>query len=456
MLWLVSLAHAVRPTEGGMWAFDDTDVVTTVDSPTGTARVWYSTDGPNAVKAGDDDADGVPDFAQSVAAYTEDVLVFYEEAGFRPPVSDEGRGGDDAMDVYLVDFGGNADGAYTAENCDTVGTATQCDGYFVMENDFAGYGYSDVDTAIRVLTSHELFHAVQAAYDAGEGVWLSEGTAVWAEQLYDPLNEDFVAFCDAYLDDTARSLNEPPTGPVPTFAYATAIWWWFLSNRYGDDVIVELMEATETSEDEDATLAAMAAVEEARGGSLAEDFATFARWNLATGSRAGVAESYPFAEDIGGIRPDYSGESISDENRFYPLATTYMKVDHEGGPLAFATAEASPDLVFSLHATEDEKITDQLAEWQDDADLGDLDAGIYWIVAVNPTLAENSTKVLFCAGPDVSACAGEDTGDTGKPPAADDTGEDDPGPGCGCDAGGGVAGAWLLVLASLATRRRRA
>jgi MYXO-CTERM domain-containing protein len=452
-LWIVSLALA-RPTEGGMWAFDDTDVIATIDSPAGTARVWYSVEGPNAVKAGDLDENGVPDFAEQVAAETEDVLVFYADAGFRSPLGDAGRGGSDAMDVYLVDFGGDADGAYTAEVCDAQGTATQCSGYFVMENDFSGYGYADLDTAVRVLTSHELFHAVQAAYDSGEDVWFSEGTATWAEQLYDPENEDFVSFCDAYLDDTARSLNEPPTGPVPTFAYATALWWYFLSARYGDDVIAEIMDETELADGGDALLEGMVAIEEARGGTLAEDFSTFARWNLATGDRAGLAESYPFADEIGSVKADYSGASADDENRFYPLATTYMKIEHGGGPLAFATEESAPDLIFSLHATNDGMIAGQLAEWQDGNDFGELDAGEYWIVATNPTLAENSTKVRFCVGPDVSACSPADTGDTGDTGAPGDTGEDDPGPGCGCGTGAPASG-WVAMMAMVAAARRR-
>ena len=50
MFWLVSLAFA-RPTEGGMWAFEEADVVVSYDAPGGAARVWYSAEGPNVVKA---------------------------------------------------------------------------------------------------------------------------------------------------------------------------------------------------------------------------------------------------------------------------------------------------------------------------------------------------------------------------------------------------------------------
>jgi hypothetical protein len=42
--------------------------------------------------------------------------------------------------------------------------------------------------------SHALFHAVQNAY-ASLPVWMSEGTAVWAEKQYDPRSQDFINQC---------------------------------------------------------------------------------------------------------------------------------------------------------------------------------------------------------------------------------------------------------------------
>jgi hypothetical protein len=448
-MWLtISLAFA-RPTDGtDLFSFDDTDEVVSFDSADGTVRVWYSVSGPNLVKSGDADADGIPDFVASVAASAEDVLEYYPTLGFRDPIPDGTSGGSPAMDVYLVDFAGNADGAYSAERCS--GMPRVCSGYFVMENDFAGYGYSNLDTAVRVLTSHELFHAVQAAYDADLPNWLSEGTAVWAEQAFDPGNEDFVSYCDAYLDDTGRSLDEPPAAPVPVFAYATAIWWYFLTDRYGDDVLVELLEAGA-----DAPLADMSTILTARGGSLADDWATFTQWNLATGRRAGAADSYSFASRIGPVKSEERADHIEDDNRYYPLAATYYELQHPGGPLGFALDSPAPELRFSLHPTSGDQVLPPLAAWSGDApqDFGDLPGGSYWLVGANASLAENSTKVLTClGGPDtVAACAppdDTDVTDTGEP-VAEDT--DEPG---GCST---VSAPWagLLVAPLLRFRRRR-
>jgi hypothetical protein len=466
MLLCASLAFA-RPTEGGSWSFDESDVVTSLDSPEGLVRVWYSTSGPNVVKDRDDDGNGRPDFAENVGTTSEEVLLNLETHGFRLPLSDEGKGGSDALDAYLVDFAGNADGMWTSESCD--GKTGPCSGYFTMENDFSGYGYSNVEAAVSILTSHELFHGVQAAYAQTDEVWFLEGTAVWAEHLFDPYNEDFVWFCSAYLTDTGRPIYEPPSGPVPEFAYATGLWWWFLADRYGDEAIVELMEGFADAPDQEGILAAMSAVEAAHGGTLAQDFTDFGRLNLATGERAGaMSGGYPFAADLTEVTPEADGASIVDDNRFYPLATTYYRLEWAGGELWFAADEAGDDLVASVHAIDDEgRALDALATptvGTEAQSLGELEAGEYWLVVGNPTLAEDSTKLTVCLGSkdDIAVCAppADSAGDTSAVPdtgegATEDSGAKSATPeGCGCDSASGL-GAAATLFSLLALRRRR-
>lgn len=455
MLLLVPLVLA-RPTEGGAWSFDDTDTVVSHDAPLGLVRVWYSVEGNNRALPDDADDNGVPDFVELVGSTAESVLATYEGAGFRLPLGDEGRGGTDAVDAYLVDFGGDADGLWASE-CG--GGQGPCSGYFTMENDFEGYGYADVDEAVRVLTSHELFHGVQAAYAQSEAVWFLEGTAVWAEHLYDPYNSDFLRFCSAYLDDVGRSLSEPAAGPVPTFAYATALWWFHLSDTYGDDVILELMEAFASAPGDDELLQAMASVEAGRGGSLAADFTWFASRNLATGDRAGSLEGeYPFAAELRETRAEERGERIEAEDRVYPLATVYYELAWAGGDLHVATADAAPDLAIALHPLGDDgQLLDAVA-FPEAAPVSQplaADPGTYWLVVTNPTLAEDSTKTTVCAGTedDVAPCldAGEgNPDDTGANPG--DDADTAPSADCGCQV---AAPPWIAVLLSLTMARRR-
>jgi hypothetical protein len=183
ILLLSGTVLAARPDSGGgLFSFDDADVIEYVDGPAGRVRVHFSIDGPNLTLLDDEDLSGAPDFAEEVAATAEDVLDFYDGLGFLAPLSESEMGlgklgGSDALDFYLVDFGGNADGQFSVDTC----AGSVCSGYMIIENDFAGYGYSSLSEAIAVLTSHELFHGVQYAYSANQPVWMSEGMAVWAE-----------------------------------------------------------------------------------------------------------------------------------------------------------------------------------------------------------------------------------------------------------------------------------
>ncbi|MBT3221181.1 MAG: hypothetical protein HN348_19030, partial [Proteobacteria bacterium] len=251
LLVLLSLqCLAMRPTQGGLWSFDSTDDVVHHDEATGLVRVHYSIDGPNRVRQGDGNANDLPDFVEDVGDTSVEVLDFYSQSlGLRLPISEAemglgNLGGSEAFDFYLIDFAGNADGLFGIDACTTI--PRHCSGYMVMENDFSGYGYPTTDMAISVLTSHELFHAVQAAYDSEQESWFSEGTAVWGEKQFDPDSLDFLWFAAAYLEDTGRTLNRPPTGPIPTFSYSTALWWDFLRLRHDAEFMVDLLEATET------------------------------------------------------------------------------------------------------------------------------------------------------------------------------------------------------------------
>jgi hypothetical protein len=458
---LLALDAAARPTDfTGLFSFDESDTIESLDGEKGLVRIWYSVDGPNQTRLDDEDENGIPDFVETTLATTEGALELYESLGFRLPLGDEGAGGSDAFDAYLVDFGGLGDGAFTPESCSKVGTALQCSGYFAMENDFTGYGYPSVDYAIETVAPHELFHAVQAAYDASEGSWWSEGTATWAEQLYVPDSPDFLAFCDSYLDDPGRTLDSPPSGPVPAWSYGTALWWWFLTDAHGTDAMVDMMQASEDSDD---LLVDMEGVIEAHGSTLAEDWVRFTDWNLATGYRSGVVDGYPFADDLGLVASQDRTDGLVLLNRFYPMAASYFPVDHKGGHLWLATDADAPSVTFVVHPTgKDGQLEPAIGSWiagPTPQDLGDQPAGLYWLMGSNPTLDEDSTHVTVCFGDEttVAACAPKDTGgtDTGDSNAPTDEPKDTGG--CSCGSGRSASGSLFAVLAvaSLLPLRRR-
>jgi len=469
LLCTPAAARAQRPTEGGMFSFEATDVVEHWDEPTGQVRVHYSVEGPSVTLLDDDDTDGIPDFAQDVATTAATVLAFYEEdMGLRLPLSEQemglsALGGSFALDVYLVEFAGTGDGAFGIDTCSS--DPFHCSGFLSIENDFVGYGYPSLQMAIDVLTSHELFHGVQQAYDSRQEVWFTEGTAVWGERAYDPDSLDFLRFADAYLADTARSLDRPPTGPVPSFAYGTCLWWDFLTTRHGSDFMNDLLVAVETSAGtDDATLAIMEELIVAAGDTLEDAWLDFASWNLATGPRAGGIESYEYAADLDGISAEMFGNGLDDENRFYPLATTYYRLDHRGGPIWFGIDEAAPDLAFVLHpvaaGTGDGVVAEAAVIWRGDqagawalADGQDFPQGGYWLYGTLPARADQSKRVRMCVGAvDVATQCGPIVEDDPDDP---DDPDDDDGGGCTTAPGGSSAPLTVLFALLLVARRFR-
>lgn len=483
-----------RPTEGGLWSFDPADVVESWEEPAGSVRVHYSTEGPNVTLLTDADADLVPDFAQLIALTTADALSFFTDTqGFRAPVPETEVGGElggsAALDVYLVDFAGAADGRFGIDACTT--DPGHCAGFLVVENDFAGYGYPSLEHAARTVGSHELFHAIQAAY-AELPVWVSEGTATWATRRYDDTLPDFINACGGYLADPGRPIYEPPPGPVPAFAYGSALWWEFLSARDDDSVIETLLALMDDADGMEPAQDVMELAVIDAGDALSEAWPVFARYNLAAGFRAGAATSYDYAGQLDAIEADAEGGTLDLSARIYPLAAEYWRIDHPGGPLVFGADAALDDVALSLHPVaefqSDGAVGDAIAEW-DAAEAGsrlifepELPAGGYWIVAARPVIAEGSAQARVCIGsPDhVMGCGIEpipeggsdsgsldESGGSGDPPATGSSSSGDEGStgdgaasdggdsGCSCGPGRRRSGApWLLVPLGLILLRR--
>lgn len=459
LLLAVGAAAAARPTDlTGFYAYTAEDVIEYVDSPEGTVRVHYSVEGPNQVKALDADDDGIPDLAQDTALEAELVLQAYADAGFRLPLSEEDMGleplgGSNALDFYLVDFDGTGDGQFGTDRC----SGGVCSGYMMMENDFKGYGYPDLGEAVRTLSSHELFHGVQYAYAVDQPGWVAEGTATWAEYLYDPDSYDFRAWCGRVLEEPERALDRPPSGAFTGWEYGTALWFGFMDQALGTESLVALQEAlAELGGDQD--IDALAAVIADAGTDIETLFAAYASWNLAVGDRAGVAESYDFAADLTEVAIAKEGDSVVDDERIYPLATLYVRLDHAGGPLYWATADDPTGLSWAVHPVADGgadgPVADAVATGSFDGpgrvELADLDAGGVFVVVSHPLFAENSIAIDYCLGDaDVaSECVAEDDGD-----GAADTGGEEKG---GCSSAGRASGSlWLGLLALVGLGRRR-
>ncbi|WP_239989139.1 MXAN_6640 family putative metalloprotease [Corallococcus macrosporus] len=451
--WEAGMQAGARPTSPSAMPprFDEGEAVESVVSPGGLFRIHFSRSGSNAVPAADSDGSGIPDAVETVAAAYDRVAVFYEGLGFRLPPGDgwvgSDNGGDGRFDVYLVDFGGVADGAFRLDGC--LEEASRCTGHMLQENDFAGYSYPSYEEAVDILASHEFFHAVQAAYHPGLGSVASEGTAVWASERYRPALDDLERFTAAYLSRPDRTLVLDPEGPAVSFSYGTGIYFQFLGERFGDGVVRALWEASIVTPSVRWPVLVETALRRDWGADFDTAFAEFALWNLATGARRPRGAGYEHGAGYAPLTVAARALPVSEPSvRVAAASTRYFEVEG-GAPSVTASFEPTPGvdspavhlLVAAVTPTQVLRVSraDGAGSLSARVDAGDA---THVIVAVVDGRLEGVGRYgRLCI-------SGEDSGATcvGAPPPDPDggTGSDPDGgadAGTGSDPDGGVIGA---------------
>jgi hypothetical protein len=269
-----------RPTD----ASDDSPyfgngiAVWTFDSPAGHAKIHYTEDpaSPHVVLGADNIKATIPAFVEQVAdAVDSSWARMFGEMGYRPPPRDRVAGGDHRLDVYLLNLN-----AYGYTTYDT----SPADVYLVIENDFNSplmqrnlYAYDEdpatdpVLGAMQTTVAHELFHASHFQYTTdARNQWWMEASAVWMENELYPAVKDYLNYLGAVYDDandngrwdsgetyyavdgrTALGTTSRPANrwfDLPYFSldyfhavdfilypYGTAIWAFYLDERYGND-----------------------------------------------------------------------------------------------------------------------------------------------------------------------------------------------------------------------------
>ncbi len=451
-----------RPDVPGsdLFTFNTGDVVETFDSE--HFRIHYTTAGEHQVPAGDGDGDGTPDHVQALADIYEAALSTYLGLGFRAPVSDENvanNGGDGRFDVYLVDFARNADGAYRAERCE----GAICSGYMVQENDFIGYGYPSVAVANKTVASHELFHAIQAAYDVDQGAVYSEGTAVWASERFDASLRDLEGFAFGYLDNAATPLDSGRGGPVDSFTYGAGIFFEYLTERFSGELVHAIVEATADDVDEDAYwFDALSDLLVAEGSTFADAFTEFSTWTLMTGRRADPGRSFRNGSQMA-LRDGLEKSLPVDEGAFivFTASSRMLQVNTNGVDDLFVAlggdATAVDGIRVVIATVAGGSVVDVVAV--DDATADDpavidvAGASEALIVVVNTRQSGSSSRPQLCVGDAdaVAACANDSVADDDD----DDTGAGDVSLGGGCSSASARVWSPLVWLAVVVMGRRR-
>lgn len=230
--------------------------------------------------------------------------------GFRGPLNDAGRGGDNRPDVYLADIGRDVGVfGYAVADRRRAGWGRGAGGYVVLDNDYRefcvnGCSNATVNRLMKATAAHEYFHAVQFGYDYAEDVWFMEATATWMEdEVFDGINDNV-----NYLSSSPSALQTPrvPIDAADANPYANWIFFRHLSERYGAKVVRKAWnkadawrgyDGSRRPKDHYSLKALKGAVKYGVNGNWTVEFANFAMNNRRPGRhyQEGRSQNYPSA-----------------------------------------------------------------------------------------------------------------------------------------------------------------
>lgn len=380
------LACSSRPDEVPEVYDLDPATLEIVDGDAGLVRVHYTREGVNAVSDDDVDDDGVPDDAQVTASLAERYLDAYAELGFLPPVTeaevDAEDGGSGALDIYIVDLSGTGRVGW---NKDAACAGSRCATWIVIDPTELGRG----------TLAHELFHAVQGAYDYGEATWLDEGTAGWQASRVAGSGDTFGW---TWLQRHTCALAAMDGGDCYHAAYGTALMWRYMDDTFGPQVLLHTWEAAVDTDD---SIDALDVALQEEGTSLNDEWPELMAYVLATGPRADL---YTERHDVLGLTADAEGFPLRVTANIEPLSVRFYRLDHPGGELWAGVTGDARHLRISVHPVADGEPDGLLGPMTGpvdlpnggDLDLGSYDAGGVWIVVSNPEIHGLSTPVDLC------------------------------------------------------------
>ncbi|MGI9016461.1 MAG: cell wall-binding repeat-containing protein [Euzebya sp.] len=246
----------------------------TFDTPEGNVRVHFDVS-PELVTAAD------PAFAEEMGRAFEDALAHMVGVqGWARPAPDGPLGGDDRIDIYMVDMqtnGLDADGVAPTDSQDcNPARCTDQFGYVLMDNDYPdAEDAEDRSGTIRSTAVHELHHLVQATEAQLNGPWFFEMTSMWQEYVVLPqINRRL-----GQVEDASIAPETPLTqvgAELEALAHSYGRWPFLarLTDLYDPDVV---RDAWRLSLDRDQEgLGGLSAALEQRGSTFAEEFADYA------------------------------------------------------------------------------------------------------------------------------------------------------------------------------------
>ncbi len=218
-------------------------------------RLFYTISGDDAVRMKDDNGNAIPDYVETVARTLELAWrVLIDDLGWAAPPPDSGRGGNDLLDVYIMDLdftltgiaeGGEIDNIVGDNPNTPVIEQSASFSFLRLDNDFAEIEKMKLATStvnlIRTTAVHEFMHALQFGYDGLEPAsWIWEATSTWAETIVLKTVTDVPMHLTAAFkspDTCLLSYGGIDRREDYLHWYSRWLFLRFISDRYGLEVI---------------------------------------------------------------------------------------------------------------------------------------------------------------------------------------------------------------------------
>lgn len=312
--------------------------------------VHYVTSTADAPSLEDADANGLPDYVETMAGEFETAYAVENGTlGWRTPVPDGALGGDARTDVYIKQLGDQGLFGYAAADPGQAGLRRHA--FLVMDDDYAQSefpNYSHFLAPLQVTAAHEYNHVLQNGIDANQDFWLFESTAVWMEdQVFDAVN-DYFNYIPRWAGLTRIPLTrfnlQNPGDPLNIKVYGDVAWSSWLTARYGADVMRDTWERSLGEQPASFAPGAQDAAIRARGGpGFAPEFIQFAaavaEWRT---DGAAFAESkeigFPDVERVGSLDPSAPDAQATLEHTTFAL----YDIPVSAGPRITLAASIAP------------------------------------------------------------------------------------------------------------------
>ena len=153
---------------------------------------------------------------------------FIDSLGFDHPPGDNGLGGSDLYDIYIINLPSGYFGLTYTSNASA--SDPSCASFIKMRNSYSASVFSSHSELenIQVTAVHEFFHAIQFGYNCFERLWFMEATAVWSEdELYNNIN-DLYRYMPSWFANTNKPLDEEDS-----HMYGSFIFFQYLDEHLG-------------------------------------------------------------------------------------------------------------------------------------------------------------------------------------------------------------------------------